>query len=162
MALRDMFLKIDGAKQGPIRGESSDPRHMGEIEVMSWSWGMQSPGDPFAAATARTSFEVLRITKRVDSATTALMSALRFNEMVKKAVLTVRKSAGPEALEYLTITLERARIVQHQVGGGQGADSAELSEDFALSFQKVMVEYIPQGRTGSGRGTTTFQTEINS
>ncbi|MCM8612045.1 type VI secretion system tube protein Hcp [Accumulibacter sp.] len=162
MALRDMFLKIDGAKQGPIRGEASDPKHVGEIEVMSWSWGMQSPGDPFAAATARTSFDVLRITKRVDSATTALMSALRFNEMVKKAVLTVRKSAGPEALEYLTITLERARIVQHQVSGGQGSDSAELSEDFALSFQKVMVEYVPQGRTGSGRGTTTFQTEINS
>lgn len=162
MALRDMFLKIDGAKQGPIRGESSDPKHLGEIEVMSWSWGMQAPGDPFAAATARTSFDLLHVTKRVDSATTALMSALRFNEMVKKVVLTVRKSGGVEALEYLTITLERARVVQHQVGGGQGSDSAELSESFALSFQKVMVEYAPQGRTGSGRGTTTFQTEINS
>jgi hypothetical protein len=37
-----------------------------------------------------------------------------------------------------------------------------LSEDFSLSFQKVTVEYVPQGKTGGGRGTTTFQTEINS
>lgn len=162
MALRDMFLRIDGAKQGPIRGESTDPKHTGEIEVMSWSWGMQSPGDPFAAATARTSFDVLRIAKRVDCATTALMAALRFNELVKKAVLTVRKAGGMQALEYFTITLEKARVVHHQVSGGQGSDSAELSEDFSLSFQKVTVEYATQSRTGGGRGTTTFETEINS
>ena len=39
MALRDMFLKIDGTKQGPIKGESVDARHAGEIDVISWSWG---------------------------------------------------------------------------------------------------------------------------
>ena len=162
MALSDMFLKIDGAKQGPIKGESADPKHVGEIDVVSWSWGMQSPGDPFAAATARTSFDVLRVVKRVDCATPALMSALRFNEIVKKAVLTVRKAGGVEALEYFTITIEKARVVHHQVSGGTGADSALLSEDLAMSFQKVTVEYTAQGRSGSGRGTSTFQTEINS
>lgn len=162
MALRDMFLKIDGAKQGPIKGESSDPRHPGEIDVQSWSWGMDSPSDAFGNATARTAFDQLRIVKRVDSATTALMSALRNNELVKKAVLTVRKAGGAEALEYFRITIEKARLIHHKVRGGEGAESSELSEELAFSFQKVTVEYVPQGKTGGGRGTLTFETEINT
>ena len=31
----DMFLKIDD-----IKGESKDSKHKGEIDVLSWSWGM--------------------------------------------------------------------------------------------------------------------------
>lgn len=162
MALRDMFLKIDGAKQGPIKGEASDARHPGEIDVMSWSWGMDSPSDAFGNATARTSFDQLRIVKHVDSATTALMSALRNNELVKKAVLTVRKASGAEALEYFRITIEKARLIHHHVRGGEGAKESELTEELAFSFQKVTVEYVPQGKTGSGRGTLTFETEINT
>ena len=162
MALRDMFLKIDGTKQGPIKGESVDTRHAGEIDVISWSWGMNSPSDAFGNATARTSFDQLRIVKGVDCASTALMSALRNNELVKKAVLTVRKSGGPDALDYLMITIEKARLTHHQVGGGAGADSSVLTEEFAFSFQKIKVEYVPQGKTGGGRGTLTFETEINT
>ncbi len=161
MAIRDMFLKLDGAKQGPIRGEASDPQHTGEIDIDSWSWGMDSPADAFGHAVARTSFEQLRIVKRVDSATTALMSALRNNELIKKAVLTVRKAGGAESLAYLIVTIEKGRLTHHRLGGGAGADSTLLSEEFTLSFQKIAVEYVPQGKTGGGRGTLTFETEIN-
>ena len=161
MALRDMFLKIDGAKQGPIKGETADQRHAGEIDVVSWSWGMDSPSDAFGNAVARTAFDQLHIVKRVDSATTALMSALRNNELIKKAVLTVRKAGGADALAYFTITGEKGRLTHHRVGGGDGAESSVLTEELALSFQKVSVEYVPQGKTGGGRGTMTFETEIN-
>ncbi|WP_153163319.1 type VI secretion system tube protein Hcp [Zoogloea sp. 1C4] len=161
MALRDMFLKIDGAKQGPIKGETADPRHAGEIDVVSWSWGMDSPSDAFGNAVARTAFDQLHIVKQVDSATTALMSALRNNELIKKAVLTVRKAGGADALEYFTITIEKGRLTHHRVGGGEGGNSSVLTEELALSFQKVSVEYVPQGKTGGGRGTMTFETEIN-
>ena len=123
---------------------------------------MDSPSDAFGNATARTSFDQLRIVKGVDSASTALMSALRNNELVKKAVLTVRKAGGPDALDYFMITIEKARLTHHQVSGGAGADSSVLTEEFAFSFQKVKVEYVPQGKTGGGRGTLTFETEINT
>ncbi len=160
MAQRDMFLRIEGSRQGSVRGESLDKSHIGEIDVMSWSWGMDSPGDAFGLPTGRTNMELLRVSKRVDSATTALMSALRNNEVIRKAVLTVRK-AGDEALAYLTITLENARLVHQRVMGGEGADSSILSEELGLSFQKVTVEYVPQVKTGGGRGTNTFETTIN-
>ena len=37
----DMFLMVKGAKHGLIKGESQDDKHKGEIDVLSWSWGMQ-------------------------------------------------------------------------------------------------------------------------
>ena len=37
MGLGDMFLKIEGAKQGLIKGESKDTSHKDEIDVVSWS-----------------------------------------------------------------------------------------------------------------------------
>ena len=71
----DMFLKIEG-----VEGESTDKSHKGEIDILSWSWGMDSPGDAFGLPTGRTNVELLRLTKRVDSASTALMSALLLGE----------------------------------------------------------------------------------
>lgn len=156
-----MFLKIEGARQGPIRGESSDTLHTNEIEVVGWSWGMDCDGDWYQNKNSkdggRTTIHELAITKRVDSASTALMSALRNNEPIKKAVLTVCKVSGGAALEYFTITIEKARVISHRI---MGVGSPELNEDVRFSFQKVMVEYRIQGVTGSSRGTTTFETEI--
>lgn len=161
MSQGDMFLRIDGTKQGPIRGESQDKVHAGEIDVLAWSWGMDSPSDAYGMANARTTMDQLRVVKRVDNATTALMAALRHNELIKRAVLTVRKVSGEDALEYFKITVEKARLTHHRVSGGEAAESWMLTEELAMSFQKVTVEYVPQVKTGSGRGTTTFETEIN-
>lgn len=161
MAQHDMFLKLEGVKQGPIKGESADARHGDEIDVISWSWGMDSPGDAFAQAIARTTLEQLRIVKRVDRATTSLMSAMRNNELIRKGVLTVRKAGGTDPLDYFVITVEQARLTQHRVRGGEGADSSVLTEELALSFQKVRVEYVLQGSAGGGRGTSTFEAQIN-
>ena len=35
VAAVDMFLKI-----GDIKGESTDDKHKGEIDVLAWSWGL--------------------------------------------------------------------------------------------------------------------------
>ena len=39
MALFDAFLKLDG-----IKGESADAKHKGEIDIMSFSWGLAQTG----------------------------------------------------------------------------------------------------------------------
>ena len=61
-------------------------------------------------ATGKASMQELKIVKRIDSASTALMSALRTNEPIQKAVLTLRK-AGKSQLEFLKITIERGRVI---------------------------------------------------
>ena len=161
MAKADMFLKVDGAKQGPIKGESSDSRHADEIEVSGWSWGMDNNGTAFGAATARTSLQELIIRKRVDSASTGLMSALRGNEVIKKAVLSVHKAGGKAPVAFLTITLEKARIVSHRVGSAID-DEPALTEELRIAFFKVQVEYRSQDGSGAGKGVNTFETEVQT
>ena len=65
----------------------------------------------------------LKIVKRVDSASTPLMSALRTNEMITKAVLTLRK-AGKTQLEFLKITIEQGRVTALTVEAGDERPAA--------------------------------------
>jgi type VI secretion system secreted protein Hcp len=156
----DMFLMVKGAKHGLIKGESQDGQHKGEIDVLSWSWGMQGrPTLGGGTATGKATIHDLKIVKNVDSASTALMLALRTNEPIQKAVLTVRK-AGKGQLEYLKVTIEQGRVtsltidVVDKAGVPQGAP--EVVERVAFSFNKIEVEYVPQGKDGHPQGGMTF------
>ncbi len=160
MGLGDMFLKIEGARQGPIKGESKDPSHKDEIDVVSWSWGMQSHASIHSGNPAgKTSISELTVTKRADKASTAIMSSLRNNEVIKKATLTVRKS-GTSPLEYLQIVLEDGRIVSHATSGGSADGGSEVNETLGLAFKKISVQYTPQGDDGQPLGSTSFETEL--
>jgi len=159
MAQVDMFLKIEGAKQGPIKGEASDAKHKDEIEVLAWSWGMEG-NNIHGQATARMNMHQLKITKLVDSATTALMSSLRSNEVLKKAVLTVRKAGGQDPVEYFRITVEKGRVTSLVAQSGEDDDPSRLTEHLSISFSKVNVEYVPQGADGVRRGAMTFEADI--
>ena len=152
----DMFLMVKGAKHGVIKGESQDGQHKGEIEILSWSWGMQAKTSiGGGTATGKATINDLRIVKRVDSASTALMLALRTNEPIQKAVLTLRK-AGKSQLEYLKITIEQGRVTAHSVEAGDLSGGADIFERVSFSFNKIEVEYVPQGKDGQPQGGMTF------
>jgi type VI secretion system secreted protein Hcp len=151
-----MFLMIKGAKSGLIKGEAHDSAHLNEIDVLSWSWGMQAQSSlGGGTATGKAIVRELKIVKRVDSASTPLMSALRSNEMITKAVLTIRK-AGKSPLEFLKITIEQGRVTGLTIEAGDDEGSPDLWEDLTLSFNKITVEYVPQGADGQARGSTMF------
>jgi type VI secretion system secreted protein Hcp len=153
----DMFLMVKGAKHGLIKGESQDDTHKGEIDVLSWSWGMQAKSNiGGGTATGKATINDLRIVKRVDSASTALMLALRTNEPIQKAVLTLRK-AGKGQIEYLKITIEQGRVVSLIVDTVETSTGApDILERLSFSFNKIEVEYVPQGKDGIGQGAMTF------
>ena len=155
----DMFLSVSGAKSGPIAGEAQDSKHKNEIEVLGWSWGLAGKSSLGAGtATGKATMRELRIIKRVDKSSTALMSALRTNELIKKAVLTLRKT-GKTPLEYLIITLENGRVMALDIDAGDAANSPTLVERVSISFSKISVEYTPQGPDGQPLGGTTFEDE---
>lgn len=160
MAQGDMFLKIEGAKQGPIKGESQDRDHAGEIDVKSWSWGMEGDNVHVSGQKAITTVHELCVLKGVDSASTALMSSLRSNEPLKKVVLSVRKAGGVAPIEYLKITLEKARLTYINLASGQSSAPEEVDEELRFAFTTITVEYQPQGADGLPRGAMSFVTEI--
>ena len=134
-----MFLSVKGAAHGVINGESIDDKHKGEIEVLSWSWGIQGKASlGGGSASGKATIREMKIVKKVDKASTALMGAVRTNEMIKEAVLTVRK-AGKTALEYLKITMEQGRVMSIDIEAGDPSGGIDLVERITLSFNKIAV-----------------------
>jgi type VI secretion system secreted protein Hcp len=156
MARGDMFLKVETARQGTIKGEARDADHPNEIDVVGWSWGMRAQTGMGAGGDAsKATLDELSIVKRVDSASTALMAGMRNNDLVKKATLTVRK-AGSTPLEYVKIVVENGRITGLQVN----SEETELTETLTLAYKHISVEYTAQGADGAGRASSFFETDI--
>jgi type VI secretion system secreted protein Hcp len=159
MASGDMFLSVDGQKTGAIKGGSIDTKRTGEIDVLGFSWGMKAPSSVGGvSAKGRRTLLELRIRKGVDSASTALMSVMSTNELIKKAILTVRK-AGGEQIDYFSITVERGRITSLEVGA---QDSPVLTEEFSIAFEKITVDYFGQDAKGGRKGGSSFLDEVVS
>lgn len=152
----DMFLSVKGARSGLIKGESHDSAHEHEIDIVSWSWGMQAHSSlGGGTATGKATVRELKVLKRVDSASTPLMSALRTNELITKAVLTLRK-AGKSPLEFFIITIEQGRVTGLTIEAGDAGGSPDVFESVTFSFNKITVEYVPQGKDGQGKGSMMF------
>jgi type VI secretion system secreted protein Hcp len=155
-----MFLSVRGAKSGKIRGEAHDRSgHKDEIEVLGWSWGMQGkPSLGGGGTSGKATVRELRITKRVDRASTALMAALRTNELIKEATLTLRKM-GHRPLEYLTIKIQEGRVTSFDLEAGDATNAPALFERVSFSFSKISIQYTPQAEDGSAEGATSFDDE---
>ncbi len=141
----DMFLKI-----AKIAGESSDKKHAGSIDVLSWSWGASQSGTSHSgggAGSGKVSVNDMSITKYVDKSSTVFWQYCCKGTHIPECVLTVRK-AGGNPLEYIKITMKECIISSLSSGGSGGED--RLTEHVNINFAKFKIEYTPQKADGSG------------
>jgi type VI secretion system secreted protein Hcp len=141
----DMFLKLDD-----IKGESSKDKHVGEIDILSWSWGVSqtgSSGGSGGSGAGKATVSDLTVTKHVDRSSPLLFQMSCTGTPIAKGLLTCRK-AGGKALEYVKITMEQAIITSVTLGGDVGGDF--ITETVSLNFAKMNYEYVPQKADGSG------------
>ena len=161
MALADMFLKVEASRSGAIKGEASDSTHKDEIEIIGWSWGMRAQTEMGGGGSVgKSTMREVTFRKRIDAASTALLSAQRSNDLIKKAVLSVRKAGGESPVEYFKITLQNGRVTSIDIESA-GDEKPEMIESLTMSFQKISVEYTPQGADGQKRGGMLFEAESN-
>jgi type VI secretion system secreted protein Hcp len=153
----DIFLSLKTKRAGTIKGESAAVDHQDAIVVDSWSWGLAASSAIGATqATARRSFKHLTVCKRVDCATTALMSVLTTNDEVKEAKLSMRKAGGSQ-IDYFSITLSSARVVAVDLD----CDATGMAvERVSFAFNKVQVDYTVQQGSGLRGASSSFQDEI--
>jgi type VI secretion system secreted protein Hcp len=142
----DMFLKISD-----IKGESTDARHKGEIDVLAWSWEMSNPGTPTGAGSGagKVSVQGISITKFCDAATAPLIMACCSGKRYKEAMLTVRKAAKTP-LEYLKISLKDV-LITSQSTGSEGVGN--ITENITLNFAEFKLDYVTQKPDGSAGAT---------
>jgi len=156
MSKSDMFLSVVGKKSGAIKGESEDDKHKGEIDVLSWSWGISGRHEMSGlGAAGKARVKELKVVKQVDVASPALMNVAMNNEEIKKAVLAVRK-AGTTQQEYCKFTIENGRITGIDVQ----TTGHEMLETVSFAYQKIEVECKAQGKDGQTLGSATFNTDI--
>lgn len=154
----DVFLSVEGKRQGQIKGECRATGHVDEIDVISWQWGMSAPSAVGTTqATRRRVHEALIVTKHLDAASTRLMNALATNEELKSVLLSLRK-AGTDKDDFFTVSLERGRVSSvHVESDPQGA----LHEVVQFAFQKIEVTYHTQLAGGGLGGAQVFQDELS-
>jgi type VI secretion system secreted protein Hcp len=141
----DMFMKIDD-----IEGESVDDVHAGEIDVLSWSWGMSQSGTTHSGpggGAGKVNVQDLSFTHYVDKASANLMKMCCNGKHFEEATLVVRK-AGETPLEYMIITMKAGLISSVSTGGSDGED--RITENVTLNFSEFKAEYVPQMADGSG------------
>ena len=140
----DYFLKIDG-----IDGESTDDRHKGEIEILSFSWGETTAGTMTrggGGGAGKVSMQDFHFTMAMNKASPKLFLACATGEHIKEATLTLRK-AGSDRQEYLVVKFTDLLVSSYQTGGSSG--DVVPTESFSLNFSKIEFEYRPTNPDGS-------------
>jgi type VI secretion system secreted protein Hcp len=153
----DIFLKL-----GDIKGESLDDKHKDEIEVLSWSWGVNQPGSMHSGGgggLGKADFSDLSFTHYLDKASPVLFQSCAGGEHIKEALLTVRK-AGKTPQEFLTIKMSDV-VITSVNPAGSGGDGGH-SESATLQFAKVALEYKPQKPDGSLDAGVHFKHDIKA
>jgi type VI secretion system secreted protein Hcp len=138
----DYFIKIDG-----IEGESADSKHKGEIEVLSFSWGLSNPGTygrGAGRAAGKAAFQDFHFVARTSKASPKLFLACASGSHVKSAVLTARRAAKDQ-LEFLEYRFSEVVVSAFQTGG---SDDAEPVDQISLNYAKVELEYRPASPSG--------------
>lgn len=144
----DTFLKI-----GDIKGESTDQKHKGEIDVLSWSWGLvgpsrNSPGVPQrpVGPPKEACAQSITLMKFTDVASPFLMANAALGTNIPSATVALRKS-GEEAEDFLVITMKDVIISGISTAGS----SEEPTETVTLSYSSARVS-VKQGDPKGGLG----------
>jgi len=147
------------AKLGDIKGDSLDSKHKGEIEVLSWSWGVSNPVSlaGSGAGRGRAHFHDLSFTHKIDKASPALMQACATGVHLKEATITHRK-AGKGQQEFLVIKMND--VIVTALSDTDSNDSG--IETINLAFAKIDVEYRPQKADGSLQAGIHFKYDLKA
>jgi len=145
MAQVDYFLKIEG-----VDSESTDDKHKGEIDCMSFSWGQTNAGTAghgAGAGAGKVLPQDFTFTKKMDKASPLLMIGCATGQHFKSAILTARKAGGGQQ-EYLKITMSDLMVTSYQTGGSAEGDPVPIDQ-ISMNFAKLEMIYKEQKPDGS-------------
>jgi len=134
----NIHLDVPNAK-----GESKKANYTGQIEVLSWSWGMQKSGDPaMGAPTAgRVDVHDIEVIKLVDNSSGYLMKFCCNGTPLETITLTMDKANG-DKLEFVKLILTGCIISSIRTGGDSVGE--RLVETIQIRFGAFSFSYVGQ------------------
>ncbi len=153
-ASNDIFIKI-----GDIKGESADSKHRGEIDVVSWSWGLAQTGGSTGGGGGAGKAHVhdISIVKHIDAASPSLFMHAAEGRHIGNVQLTVRK-AGGRAVDFIKIKLDDV-LVSSITSAVKGDETVE---HVTLNFGRIEYEYTPVGADGSPGTPVKFSWDVKA
>ena len=144
----DLFLTLDG-----IKGESQKDGHKEDIDILSFSFGVQQVGSfhtgGAGGGAGKGEFQDLHIVKNIDKSTPTLFQYSANGKYIKTAKLVSRKVGGKQ-LEYYIIELTDVLISAVNNAGSTGGD--HISESLTLNYAAIKFTYVPQKVDGGADG----------
>ena len=143
--MAELFLKLDG-----FPGESTDAKHKGEIELLSYDWGVEQAGQSGHAGggmgAGKATFRDFSFQMGVNQASPALFLACAGGKHIPEATLSVRRP-GERPLDYLTVRFRDVVITAFE----QASGDEEPVERVAFEFANIEFSYTAQdARGGAG------------
>ena len=150
-AVFDAFLKIEG-----IDGDSTDDRHRGEIEVISFHHNLTQSVTGTASSTGNISGQRVdmgrfTITKQLDKASPKLAGESAKGTVFPHVILSLSSATGNKA-EYMSYKLSNVIISSVNVGGNAGAEGGVPFEEIGFSFTKIEWKFTVSADDGHAGG----------
>ena len=151
----DTHIKFDG-----VDGESNHKDHKGEIEVLSWSWGISNASGLAGGGSGKGkgSPGEFNFLHGYDKASPVLSKKCAQGAHFPSVVVTARKS-GEGQKDFLKVTMKEVFITSVSPSGSQGGD---IMESVAMSYGFIEFGYKPQDDKGGMGGEVKFGWNIKS
>jgi type VI secretion system secreted protein Hcp len=139
------FLKVEGTKQGQIKGSVIVKGREGTIPVTAFSYSVITPRDSASGLpTGKRQHRPLVVTSPTGPQTPKLFTAIVTNEVLKTVELDIYEptKTGVETLA-LTITLTNALLAELDLGEELVGAAEVLSDRYSFTFQKIELTWVP-------------------
>jgi type VI secretion system secreted protein Hcp len=131
-----------------IKGDATQAGYEGQIEVLSFSWGVSQAGGfsyGSGGTSAKANVQDLSISFRLSDASPQIMQACATGKHLDEALLSCLRSDGTTQSKYLEIKLTDVVISSYQTGGS--GDDMPI-ESISLNFAKVDEMFYVQDDKG--------------
>lgn len=146
----DCHIKFDG-----VEGEATHKDHKGEIEVLSWSWGVSNASGAVSgggSGKGKAQAQEFHFVHNYDKASPVLAKQCTSGKHFKEVVMTGRK-AGEGQKDFLKVTMKEVFVSSVQPGGSSGGD---IVEQISLSYKDIEFAYKPQDDKGGLGGEVKY------
>jgi type VI secretion system secreted protein Hcp len=146
----DTHIKFDG-----VEGEATHKDHKGEIQVLSWDWGVSNAtnvGAGGGSGKGKAEPGELGFMHTYDKASPVLAKKCAQGSHFKEVVLTARK-AGEGQKDFLKVTMKEVYITSVQASGSGGGD---IGENVRMSYGSINFSYKAQDEKGALTGEVKF------
>ena len=146
----DAFLKIYVTDDQLIEGESRDKAHRGEIELLSFSWGVENSGSfshGSGGGEGKASFHKLMFSSHISKASPLLAKACATGQHIKEGVITVRKAGG--SFDFYKAQFSDVFVSSFDESASEGAEDDGPMSQISMNFDKIEIDYKVQNPNGS-------------